>query len=76
LLNRIDELQKSLSNPNPNNRKTFKALTEELDIDEHYSEDHVNELIDVLDKITNYFIVKAIQKNESLTTSPTPTNTT
>jgi len=68
-------LQKSLSKTNPNNRKTFKALTEELDIDEHYSDDHINELIDVLEKTTNYFIVKAIEKNESLTTppiSPTP----
>ncbi|XP_029344206.1 uncharacterized protein LOC100573813 isoform X2 [Acyrthosiphon pisum] len=72
LLNRIDELQKSLSNLNPNIRKTFKALTEELDIDEHYSDDHVNELIDVLEKTTNYFIIKAIEKNESLTTPPTP----
>jgi len=72
LLDRIDELQKSLPNPNPDNRKTFKALTEELDIDEYYSEDHVNELIDVLEKTTNYFIVKAIEKNELLTTPPTP----
>jgi len=68
-------VQKSLSNPNPKNRKTFKAVTEELGIDKLYSDDRVNKLIDVLEKTTNYFIVKAIEKNESLTmppTSPTP----
>jgi len=73
-------LQKLLPNPNPNNRKIFKAVTEELDIDERYSDDHVNELINVLDIITNYFIVKAIETNgnglltttSSSITSPTP----
>lgn len=71
MLNRIDELQKSLPNPNPDNRKTFEALTEELNINEHYSDNHVNELIDVLEKITNYFIVKTIENNE-ITAPPTP----
>ncbi|KAL5240417.1 hypothetical protein ACI65C_007827 [Semiaphis heraclei] len=81
LLKRVEDLQKSLPNPNPNNRKTFKAVTEELDIDERYSDDHVNKLINVLEIITNYFIVKAIETNRNglLTTtsstsiaSPTP----
>lgn len=72
LLKRIDALQKSLSNPNPNNRKTLKAVTEELDLDEHYSDDHVNELIDVLEITTNYFIVKAIERNALLKEPPTP----
>jgi len=71
LLKEIDESQKSLPNPKTDNRNVFNALIEELDIDQRVSDDKVNELIDGLEKITNYFISSGIKKNEILTTPPT-----
>ncbi|XP_026804277.1 DNA-directed RNA polymerase II subunit RPB1-like [Rhopalosiphum maidis] len=71
LLKQIDESQKSLPNPKTDNRKIFNALIEELDIDQRVSDDKVNELINGLEKITNYFISSGIKKNEILTTPPT-----
>lgn len=73
LLEKIDELQKSLPNPNTNNRKIFEALIEELDIDEHVDDDKVNELINGLEKTTNFFISSGIKKNDLLTIPPTLT---
>ncbi|XP_060854816.1 uncharacterized protein LOC132932452 isoform X2 [Rhopalosiphum padi] len=71
LLEQIEESQKSLPNPKTDNRKIFNALIEELEIDQRVSDDKVNELIDGLEKITNYFISSGIKKNEILTTPPT-----
>ncbi|KAF0768113.1 NAD-dependent protein deacetylase HST1-like [Aphis craccivora] len=72
LLEKIDEFQKLLPNPNTNNRKIFEALIEELDIDERVDDDvKVNELINGLEKTTNYFISSGIKRNELLTIPPT-----
>ncbi|KAE9534478.1 hypothetical protein AGLY_008568 [Aphis glycines] len=72
LLEKIDEFQKLVPKPNTNNRKVFEALIEELDIDERVDDDDkVNELINGLDKTTNYFISSGIKRNELLTNPPT-----
>lgn len=72
LLEKIDEFQKLVPKPNTNNRKVFEALIEELDIDERVDDDDkVNELINGLDKTTNYLISSGIERNELLTNLPT-----
>jgi len=72
LLKHIDKLQKSLPKLNIKSREIFKALTEKLGIDKQVCIDRLNELISGLEKITNYFIYRAIEKNELSTTPPTP----
>ncbi|XP_025205255.1 uncharacterized protein LOC112601721 [Melanaphis sacchari] len=71
LLEKIDEIQTTLPNPHTNNGKIFEALIEELDIDQRFDYSLVNELIDDLNKITNFFISSGLKKNEELTTTPT-----
>lgn len=60
LMNYINNLKIKLPDPQVDSKLVFEVLTSTMDFDENVSEEEINKLIQILSKITNYFINSAL----------------